>query len=402
MANLHLNYSVDHDVKDLLEDLINQIHLMNTLCENISIKLEPRHHKKFKKIKNQSITRKQKKRRIFSSSEDDSSSSSDDSVLSEDKNAFINEDSGDDDDDEQRALRNRHGPRTRNELVIDELPPIENLTITLSDETPIERLGHIRHIIDGKLVIIESLLHSPPLNDDSVLFNRDRRSIGLIFETFGPVEKPYYSIRYNDVNSIHQRQIELNQEVFYAPKETTYTKYVFVQELRALKGSDASWEDDNEPPKFAIDYSDDEQERAAKALQREKRHIEENTNEQMTNTINNNTNSISSNYSNFERSRGRGRNRGFHQGTNNRPPPSLPNWFQNTANSMSFQYRSTTSQQQQQQQPQSPRQNNNNTTISAPFSFSSTAYSGNNNPSVRPTQQSFQGNNSTHSVFPWM
>ncbi|CAF5198730.1 unnamed protein product, partial [Rotaria sp. Silwood1] len=42
-------------------------------------------------------------------------------------------------------------------------------------------------------------------------------------------------------------------EVFYAPKETAYTKYVFVQELRALKGSDASWEDDNEPPKFAID-----------------------------------------------------------------------------------------------------------------------------------------------------
>jgi H/ACA ribonucleoprotein complex non-core subunit NAF1 len=200
---------------------------------------------------------------------------------------LINEDS---DDDEQKALQNRHGPRTRNELAIDDLPPIENLTITLSDETPIERIGHVRHIIDGKLVIIESLLHSPPLNDDSVLFNRDRRSIGLIFETFGPVEKPYYSIRYNDINNIYHRQIELNQEVFYAPKETTYTKYVFVQELKALKGSDASWEDDNEPPKFAIDYSDDEQERAAKALQKGKRNIEENTDEQMMDATNNDIN----------------------------------------------------------------------------------------------------------------
>ncbi|CAF2673717.1 unnamed protein product [Rotaria sp. Silwood2] len=398
MANLHLNYSVDYDVKDLLEDLIDQIHLMNTLCDNISIKLEPRHHKKFRKIKTQSTTRKKKQRRIFSSSEDDSTSSSDDSFLSEENNTLLNEDS--DDDDEQKALRNCHGPRTRNEVVIDELPPIENLTITLSDETPIEKLGYVRHIVDGKLVIIESLLHSPPLNDDTVLFNRDRRSIGLIFETFGPVEKPYYSIRYNDINSIHQRQIEVNQEVFYAPKETTYTKYVFVQELRALKGSDASWEDDNEPPKFAIDYSDDEQERAAKALQRGKRHIEENTDEQMTDIRNNDAASISSNYSNFERGRGRGRSRGFHHGTNNRPPPSLPNWFQNTSNSTSFQYRSTTSQQQQ----QSPRQNNNNnnTAVSSSFSFSSTAYSGNNNSSVRPTQQSFQGNNSTYSVFPWM
>lgn len=192
---------------------------------------------------------------------------------------MVNEDS--DDDDEQKALRNRHGPRTRNELAVDDLPPIENLTITLSEETPIERIGYIRHIIEGKLIIIESLLHSPPLNDDSVLFNRDRRSIGLIFETFGAVEQPYYSIRYNDIESIHQRQIELNQEVFYAPKETTYTKYVFVQELKALKGSDASWEDDNEPPKSAIDYSDDEQERVAKSAQKGKRNPEGNSNDSM-------------------------------------------------------------------------------------------------------------------------
>jgi H/ACA ribonucleoprotein complex non-core subunit NAF1 len=208
--------------------------------------------------------------------------------------ALINEDS--DEDDEQKVLNNRHGPRTRNEIVIDELPPIENLTITLSDETPIERIGHIRHIINGKLVIIESLLHSPALNDDSVLFNSNRRSIGLIYETFGPVEKPCYSIRYNDIDNIHQRQIELNQEVFYAPKETTYTKYVFVQELRALKGSDASWEDDNEPPKFAVDYSDDEQERTAKAIQRGKRIMEGNTNEQMIDTTNNDINKYGKNF----------------------------------------------------------------------------------------------------------
>ena len=186
---------------------------------------------------------------------------------------LINDDS-ESETDEQKALRSRQAPRTRNELAVDELPPIENLTITLSEETPIERIGHIRHIIDGKLVIIESLLHSPALNDDSVLFNRERRSIGLIFETFGAVEKPHYSIRYNDIDSIQQRQLQLNQEVFYAPQETTYTKYVFVQELRALKGSDASWEDDNEPPRFALDYSDDEQERTARAIARGKRALE--------------------------------------------------------------------------------------------------------------------------------
>jgi rRNA processing protein Gar1 len=378
-------------VENLLEDLINRVNLMNALDDDILIKLEPRHHNKFKKQKHRSTTSKQKKRRIFSSSEDDSSSSSDDSLVSENNNTLINEDS--DDDDEQQALRNRHGVRTRNELAIDDLPPIENLTITLSDETPIERIGYIRHIIDGKLVIIESLLQSPPLNDDSVLFNRDRRSIGLIFETFGPVEKPYYSIRYNDINSIHQRQIELNQEIFYAPKETTYTKYVFVQELKALKGSDASWEDDNEPPKFAIDYSDDEQERTAKAVQKGKRNIEESTDEQMMDSTNNDGRDISGNYSNYERGRGRGRHRGFRRGCDNRPPPSLPNWFQNTSNP----YRPTTSHQQ------SPWQNHNNPPTGSLFSFSNVSHSGTNNPNIRSTTlQPSQGNNSTHSIFPWM
>ncbi len=95
--------------------------------------------------------------------------------------------------------------------------------------------------------------------------------------------------------------------------------------------------------------------------------------------------------SNFERGRGRGRNRGFRRGGNNRPPPNLPNWFQNTSNPTSFQYRPTTSQQQ------SPWQNPNNPPISTPSS-----YSGHTNPSIRPTQHLFQGNNSTHSVFPWM
>jgi hypothetical protein len=77
-------FLVDQDVQNLLHDLIDQIHVMNSVCDNVSIKLEPRHNNKFKKIKHRSVASKQKKRRIFSSSEDDSSSSSDDSLPSVD------------------------------------------------------------------------------------------------------------------------------------------------------------------------------------------------------------------------------------------------------------------------------------------------------------------------------
>lgn len=80
-----LFFPVDTDVKNLLDDLINQIHGTTSLNDTISIKIEPRHHNKFKKTKRRSTTSKQKKRRIFSSSEDDSSSSSsDDSFVSND------------------------------------------------------------------------------------------------------------------------------------------------------------------------------------------------------------------------------------------------------------------------------------------------------------------------------
>lgn len=327
-----------------------------------------------------------------------------------------------DDDDEQKALKARHGPRTRNEISLDDLPPIENLTITLSDETPIEPIGYIRHIIDGKLVIIEALLHSPPLNDDSVLFNSDRRSIGLIFETFGLVEKPYYSIRYHNAENLNQRHIELNQQVFYAPKETTYTKYVFVQELRALKGSDASWEDDNEPPKSAIDYSDDEQERTARAILKSKRTIDDGGDEPMMDSTNTDPtkyksfhfsarcirslmtfSSVPPPYARTDRGRGRGRQRGFRRGAadSGRPPPSLPNWFQNTSSATSsFPSRPTFSQQQQ-PPPPSWRQSSH-PTASTQFPFSSVPHSGNTNPRLQSTQQALQGNNSTHSVFPWM
>ena len=69
---------MNDDVKNLLESLIDRI----SLIDSVSIKVEPRHHEKVKKLKQRSTTSKRKKPRIFSSSEDDSSSSSDESSFS--------------------------------------------------------------------------------------------------------------------------------------------------------------------------------------------------------------------------------------------------------------------------------------------------------------------------------
>jgi H/ACA ribonucleoprotein complex non-core subunit NAF1 len=45
--------------------------------------------------------------------------------------------------------------------------------------------------------------------------------------------------------------------------------------LHRMKGSDASWEDNNEPPPKCLDYSDDEEERRARrSLQSEERKVQ--------------------------------------------------------------------------------------------------------------------------------
>lgn len=59
-------------------------------------------------------------------------------------------------------------------------------------------------------------------------------------------------------------------EVYFAPR-TRHTAFVFVDALFRQKGSDASWENDQEPPEGCLDYSDDEQERRAKAAHRLKK-----------------------------------------------------------------------------------------------------------------------------------
>ena len=68
-------------------------------------------------------------------------------------------------------------------------------------------------------------------------------------------------------------------EVYFAPR-TRHTAYVFVDALFKQKGSDASWEHDQEPPEGCLDYSDDEEERRAKAAHRLKKNPRNNADEE--------------------------------------------------------------------------------------------------------------------------
>lgn len=188
-------------------------------------------------------------------------------------NKIVSNGRGESPDRERRVKLNRHGfedIRTKGELLPEDLPPLEELTITVDDSVVMIEVGKVKSVV-GILVVIQSNENIPPLDEDSILFLEGHIVLGQVFETFGPVKTPWYSVRFNQLENIKAKGVKEGMPVYCAPREDSFTKFVFTDSLKNVKGSDASWEDNNEPPEKHLDYSDDESERRAKAKQRGKK-----------------------------------------------------------------------------------------------------------------------------------
>lgn len=192
------------------------------------------------------------------------------------------EDDDDDDDSEDEHKKNVNKkisfPKTKGEITIDEVPPLIDFDhFTLNSNEVITHVGIITSIVYN-LVIVQSIRDSKPLDEDTILFTEDRQTIGKVYETFGPVCQPYYSVRVN-LNKDSSCKYLINTNVYYVPNSQELTKYIFnIEKLKAIKGSDASWSNDNEPPVECLDYSDDEEEKANKQRLKAARHNSNNNN----------------------------------------------------------------------------------------------------------------------------
>lgn len=152
------------------------------------------------------------------------------------------------------------------DLGITDLLPIQDLTITVPKEECIP-VGKIFNIIE-ELVIVKAARGTPALDFDTVLFlDRGQNTLGHVFDIFGQVTEPMYMVRFNSPQHIIDKGVKVDDEVYFAPR-TKHTAFVFLDPLMKMKGSDASWEGDTEPPPSCIDYSDDEEERRAKQAQK--------------------------------------------------------------------------------------------------------------------------------------
>lgn len=162
----------------------------------------------------------------------------------------------------ERKARIQRPPRVKGEMLLEDLPPIEDLHINVPEYECVE-FGKVESIVD-QLVVVKSHPNTPLLDLDSVLFLRKGQSVlGEIFDVLGQVFSPMYCVRFNSADHIKEKNIIIGELVYAAPR-TQYTQMMVLPNLINSRGSDASWRNDVEPPPQHLDYSDDEEEAKAK------------------------------------------------------------------------------------------------------------------------------------------
>lgn len=120
----------------------------------------------------------------------------------------------------------------------------------------------------GNLVIVQSTGQLGPLDEDSLLCFADRQILGKVFETFGQVSRPMYSVRFNNASDIDREHAVKGAKILCVPDKA---KFVSVGRLKTEKGSDASNCFDEEPADDELEFSDDEKEREHKLALKQKR-----------------------------------------------------------------------------------------------------------------------------------
>ncbi|XP_038255997.1 H/ACA ribonucleoprotein complex non-core subunit NAF1 isoform X1 [Dermochelys coriacea] len=197
-----------------------------------------------------------------SSADSDSDTDSDSSSSASSSSCSLSIGSAESDDGQQNGKDNTSSHvKTKDELPLEQgPPPVEDLTIILPEDVELKPFGTVSSIIE-QLVIIESLKGLPPVNEESIIFKGDRHAAGKIYEIFGPVLHPFYVLLFNSPEHIEAKGINIQDTVYFAPSVEDFTQYIFTEKLKQEKGSDASWQNDQEPPPEALDFSDDEMER---------------------------------------------------------------------------------------------------------------------------------------------
>lgn len=195
-----------------------------------------------------------------SSSDSGSSDDSDDyELLSPEEQArrLMQEDIGSEDEGPGKGRNGTlTGPlRTENERA-DDIVSKPDLVVT--PEMKVQELGDVDLLVENQALIKAKISGEyQVLESGSVLCLGDRSVIGVVAETLGRVQQPYYSVRFTNAAAIAEAGLSKGTTIFYVEQHSTT---VFTQPLKAYKGSDASNLHDEEVGDDELEFSDDEKE----------------------------------------------------------------------------------------------------------------------------------------------
>ena len=131
--------------------------------------------------------------------------------------------------------------------------------VHLPEDARIVELGQVESIVDVIVVIKSTVsMREKALDQGSVLFLSDRSVLGAVAEPFFKPEDPRYAVGFPTPSHIPTTVFK-GTKVYYADvQDERITKYVFNQNLRNMKYSDASNIHDEEGGD--VEFSDDEAE----------------------------------------------------------------------------------------------------------------------------------------------
>ncbi|CCU74331.1 snoRNP assembly factor Naf1, putative [Blumeria hordei DH14] len=175
-------------------------------------------------------------------------------------------DGGSDDEGGDKSKSSGGQLRTKNEIPEVVIPRPD---IVITQDMPIIELGVVEQIVDNVLLIKANTSGEyRVLESGSILCLPDRRVIGVVAETIGRVEQPFYSVLFTNSAEILALGISMGIKVFYSESHSTY---VFTKSLKVFKGSDASNMNDEEVGEDEVEFSDDEMEAEHKRRVKQKR-----------------------------------------------------------------------------------------------------------------------------------
>ncbi|KAK3828878.1 MAG: Gar1/Naf1 RNA binding region-domain-containing protein [Benniella sp.] len=155
---------------------------------------------------------------------------------------------------------------------VQKLPEVKRPDIVLGRDTKLEPIGTVTTIVDSVVVVQASssgevrvldagtvvVVMKPAEGDNDPI----KEVLGEIFETFGPVTRPLYSIRFNIATEI-PAICTIGCTAYTIPE---HSSFVFTEPLMAVKGSDASNKFDEEVDEIEMEFSDDEKEMEHKQM----------------------------------------------------------------------------------------------------------------------------------------